>query len=82
MAEPLDAAHGHKQAHEDRADAAVLPPRDLLVEQQTDAAGADIAEDGTVAHIRLEQIERIGQVARGDLRHDGARIGPRRGTRP
>ena len=38
-----------------------------------------IAEDSAVAHIRLEQVERVGQVARGDLRHDGARIGPRRG---
>ena len=32
MAEPLDAADGHEQAHEDRTDAAVLPPRDLLIE--------------------------------------------------
>ena len=78
MAEPLDAAHGHKQAHEDRADAVVFPPRDLLVEQQTDAARADIAEDGAVAHVRLEQIERVGQIAGRDLRHDGARICPRR----
>ena len=79
MAEPLDAADGHEQAHEDRADAAVLPPRDLLIEQQADAAGADIAEDSAVAHIRLEQVERVCQVAGGDLRHDGARIGPCRG---
>ena len=79
VAEPLDAADSHEQAHKDRADAAVLPPRDLLIEQQADAARADIAEDSAVAHIRLEQVERVGQVARGDLRHDGARIGPRRG---
>ena len=78
MAEPFDAAHRHKQAHQDRADAAVFPPRDLLIEQQTDAARADIAEDGAVAHVRLEQVERVGQIARCDLRHDGARICPRR----
>ena len=79
MAEPFDAAHSHKQAHEDRADAAVFPPRDLLVEQQSDAASADIAEDGAVAHVRLEQIERVCQIAGRDFWHDGAGICPRRG---
>ena len=78
VAEALDAADSHEQAHKDRADAAILPPRDLLIEQQADAARADIAEDGAVAHIRLEQIERVCQIAGRDLRHDGARIRPRR----
>ena len=43
-----------------------------------DAAGTGHSRDRTVAHIRLRQVRRVGQMA-GRSRHDGARIGTRRG---
>ena len=64
-----------KEQQQDRAHLVILPPGDLFIQQQADAAGPHIAQDGAVADVALQQIEGIGEIGGQDLREQGAEKG-------
>ena len=65
-----------KEQQQNHAHFAILPPGDLFVEQQADAPGPHIAQNGAVAHVALQQIEGVGEVGRGNLRKNRPGKGP------
>ena len=58
-AEGLNGANGQEQAEQNHAHLAVFQPRYFFVQQQADAAGTHIAQNGTVPHVGFQQVEDV-----------------------
>ena len=72
LAQVFDEEHGDEQRQQHRAQTVVIAPADALVNQDAEAARADVTEDGSGAHVHLKAVQTVGEIGRQNLREHGA----------
>ena len=64
--------HSDEQCQQNHANAGILTPTNLLVQDQTKAACSHISQNGGVAHVALKTEQAVGEVGGQYLGDDGA----------